>query len=276
MHAGVRSPLLVTAVLGLTAVGCTATATRAPGARPPTATSATPTATATPTPAPTSAVDKDSYQVGTCLDITREIEEVRCDQPHTHEVMLAQRQEQKRKPSRRLMDRACWGVLPRYLSTTEEAASRLEPALLGPWKGDDGKWRFACLATERGSDGEPVRRMRKLAGALSRGLGPYRRCLTGEPLADGPQNVVPCGESHRSEAIGVLPIKDFPAARDGLWKVASRAGEQCEAMAESYLGGKRRGVRSSGIVPLREQWLGGQKTGTCYVVSKTPVQGVMR
>ncbi|WP_211369779.1 septum formation family protein [Nonomuraea turkmeniaca] len=236
-----------------------------------------PVPTATPTATATPSADKDSYQAGICLDTAKTIREVTCDRPHNFEVMLSKRLEQRRRPSVRSMSRTCWSALKTYLSSTDTAASRLEATHYGPWKGKDGKWRFSCLAAERGRNDKEVRRTGSLAGALAGGLGAFQLCLEGEPLDEGPLRVVPCSRPHRSEAIpGVMAVDDFPPGRKGLMKVGLRAGLHCEKPGAAYLGGTRRGAESRGVAPTREAWLDGFTDAVCFVVSKTPVKGVMK
>lgn len=164
-----------------------------------------------------------------------------------------------------------------FLGSADVAASRLEATHLDARKGKDGKWRFPCLVGELGPKGDAVRRTGTLAGALANGLGVFQRCLVGEPLEHDPLRVVPCTQPHHSEAIpGVMPIEEFPAGEKGLRQVALRAGVYCEKTVAAYLGGTRRGADSSGVTPTREAWLDGMTDAVCFVVSKTPVKGVMK
>ncbi|MGH3389695.1 MAG: septum formation family protein [Actinomadura sp.] len=220
------------------------------------------------------------FQVGECVDFRLGAKGWgSCDREHDYEVMLAQRLPEKAtgNAARRIMSRACYAVLPTYLRSPDAHASRLQAASAGPSQGEDGARWFACLVSEEGPDGDPVRRMGTLAGALAGGLGAFQKCLVGEPLADDPVRIVPCDRPHRSEAVpGVLVLGAPTDPPPGLRELTSRAFDHCKKAVDTYLGGSRPGVRPSGISPLPEEWPDGDTSAICYAVTKNLVTGSLR
>jgi hypothetical protein len=238
----------------------------------------------TPPPTPRSAsspsADTGPFRVGECVDFRLGAKGWgSCARTHDYEVMLAQRLPAKATGNavRRIMSRACYAVLPTYLKSPDAHASRLQAASAGPSEGKDGARWFACLVSEEGPDGKPVRRTGTLAGALAGGLGAFQLCLVGEPLADGPARVVPCDRPHRSEAVpGVLVLGAPTDPPPSLKEVTMRAFDHCKKAVETYLGGSRPGVRPSGVSPLPEEWPDGDTSAICYAVTKNLVTGSLR
>jgi putative regulator of septum formation len=175
------------------------------------------------------------------------------------------------------MRRACRAALPGYLKSPDADASRLQAATAGPSQGKDGARWFACLVSEEGPDGAPVRRTGSLAGALAGGLGTFQKCIVGEPLEDGPARIVPCDRPHRSEAVpGVLALGSPTDPPPTLRQLTSRALDHCRMTVNAFLGGARPGVRPSARAPLPEEWPDGDTSAICYAVTEKPVTGSLR
>ncbi len=225
------------------------------------------------------------HRSGDCLDASSgTLTRVDCGQPHEYEVVLSAALPEG-TPDRHppdvppAIEANCRAARTDYLRGPDADATRLE--VLESWPNkelwDKGDRWFACVLAERGEDNNPVRRTGALTGALAAGLGPFQRCMTHEPLANGPLHVVPCDKPHRSEAVpGVLVLGLPTDPAPSLQEMADRAVPHCERMVADYLGGPRPGVKPRAIFPLPEEWPGGRTTAVCYAVSDTMVTGPLR
>ncbi|WP_433872916.1 septum formation family protein [Saccharopolyspora sp. CA-218241] len=190
------------------------------------------------------------HRRGDCLSIVDgRIQQVGCETEHQYEVVLSRRMPPEvgdayPPPLDTAVSPVCRGALPEYVGSPDAPASRLEA--LSTWS-DQQEWDrgdrwFACLVVERGPDNEPLPRTGSLAGALTGGLGSFRRCYVDEPLADGPTRVVPCSRPHRSEAVpGVLDLGSPDEPAPGIDAMLDRTMPHCDRVVADYLGGPRPG-----------------------------------
>lgn len=222
------------------------------------------------------------YRSGDCLEFsaTSVLTTVACDRPHHHEVMLSAELPADLRatypPATASLKPWCTIALTGYLASPDAEATRLEEVVRVPsrtqWDGGE-RW-YACTVAERGPDNYPVRRTGPVAGVLAGGLGPFQRCLVGDPL-DDPLQVVPCTRPHLSEAVpGVLTLG---APGDPVPDIETLFREKiiphCQKAVAAYLGGDRPDVTFSGLGPLAENWTAGVRTAVCYATVKSPVTG---
>lgn len=219
------------------------------------------------------------YRPGACVETGTSA--VTCDRPHHFEIMASGPLpgDSTYPPPVGPLRPGCTVALTRYVGSADAEASRLEALLMFPtrdgWAAGE-RW-YACIVAERGPDSGWVHRTGNLGGALVDGLGPFQRCLVGEPITD-PAGVVGCDQPHRSEAVpGVLVLGGAtdPPPPDFQRLLIDRVLPHCDAAVESYLGGERPGVRSGGLGPLANNWAAGVRTAVCYAVADTPTTGVM-
>jgi hypothetical protein len=96
-----------------------------------------------------------------------------------------------------------------------------------------------------------------------------QECRAGEPLKESLVHVVPCGGSHRSEAVpggagagqGDRPAErpERPSGGPGI--------SHCEQKVIAYLGGRRPGLTSTAILPLPRDWPTGDTTAACWAIA---------
>ena len=225
------------------------------------------------------------YRPGDCLEVKDSVTKVRCDRPHEYEVMKSESfasdvPDDYPPPVDEYASTRCDAAAPGYLDGgLEWEASRLDAVAFWPtekqWSRGD-RW-FACLVSERGPKDDPVRREGSLYAGLAHGLGSLQACIKDETKPGGPNDIIPCDEPHRTEAVpGVVDLGDPDGPPPSVEKMVQRTKDHCPKAVKKYLGGDKPGVQAHWLMPSLDQWSGEHHTAVCYAVSKKPHSGTLR
>ncbi|MFJ8751780.1 septum formation family protein [Streptomyces sp. NPDC102441] len=253
-------------------------ATTSGGASP--GTSKKPSASPSPRPERTGV---GPYRPGDCLELKDGVTKVSCDRPHEYEVMTSASfpsdvPDAYPPPVKEYAGPRCDAAPPGYLNGPDWDATRLDAVAFWPTEkqwGDGDRW-FACLLAERSPKNDPVRREGSLYAGLAHGLGSLQACMKGEPEPGGPNNVIPCDEPHRTEAVpGVVDLGDPDDPAPSIDKMLQRTKDHCPAAVKKYLGGDKPGVLPHWLSPRPDQWSSEYHTAVCYAVSKKVRTGTL-